>query len=271
MFAKSGAASLAYDVDGAPGEGADLLLIHAGVTDRRSWRPLVAAIGDGRRIVSYDQRGYGDTTYTPEPYDGHPDALAVMDAAGLEAPVVVGASMGGKVSLHLALEHPERVSALVLIGPAVSGAPEPAPYPEPLASMEKAQEAAWERGDFEEVNRLDAHIWLDGPTAPEGRVGGELRDLFLEMNQRALNAEDPGDPPGSMDAWSRLEELAMPILVLVGALDLPEIQANCRAIAERAKDARFVELPGVAHLPHFEADPACFEAISTFLDGLPTR
>ena len=268
MLVTSGAASLAYDIDGEPADQPDLLLIHAGVTDRRSWRPLIAALGEGRRIVSFDQRGYGETTYQMEPFNKFDDALAVMDAVGLEDPVVVGASMGGKAAIDLALEHPDRVAALVLIGPAISGAPDGGPFDEPLASMDTALDTAFEAGDFDEVNRLEAHLWLDGPTAPEGRVGGETRALFLEMNRRALTADDPGDDAREMDAWQRLEELTMPILVLVGDLDLPFIIRNCHQIRDRAKDARLVELHGVAHLPHFEADPACFAEIKRFLGAL---
>ncbi len=268
MFVTSGAASLAYDVDGASEDGQDLLLIHAGVTDRRGWRPLVDALGSGRRIASYDQRGYGDTTYEPEIHARHDDALAVLDAVGIDRAVVVGASMGGRAAIDLALEHPERVSALALIGSAVSGAPDGDEYPEPLASLEKRLDAADERGDLVEVNRIEAHLWLDGPTAPEGRVGGAARKLFLEMNGRALTATDPGDEPRSVDAWDRLEELMMPVLVLVGTLDLPDIQANSATIADRVYAGRLVVLEDVAHLPHLEGDAACLEAIGAFLDDL---
>ena len=268
MFVTSGAASLAYDVDGAHEDGQDLLLIHAGVTDRRSWRPLVDALGSGRRIASYDQRGYGDTTYDPETYAPHDDALAVLDAVGIDRAVVVGASMGGRAAIDLALEHPGRVSALVLIGSAVSGAPEGDDYPEPLASLEKQLHAADERGDLVEVNRIEAHLWLDGPTAPEGRVSGAARALFLEMNGRALAATDPGDEPRSLDAWDRLEELTMPVLVLVGTLDLPDFQANAATIAERVPAGRLVVLQNVAHLPQLEGNAGCLDAIGAFLDDL---
>ncbi|MGI8701652.1 MAG: alpha/beta fold hydrolase [Nocardioidaceae bacterium] len=256
-------------MDGAPGGGFDVLLIHAGVTDRRSWRPLVDAVGDGRRVVSYDARGYGETTYRPEDHFSHDDALAVMTAAGLDAPVVVGASMGGRAALDLTLEHPDRVTALVLIAPAVSGTPEgDDEHAEPLATLARDLERAAEADDLAEVNRLEAHLWLDGPQAPEGRVGGAVRELFLEMNGRALAAVDPGDEPHSVDAWQRLEELTLPVLVLVGELDLPDVQEACRAVADRAANARLVVLPGVAHLPHFERDHACLAAIDDFLTGL---
>lgn len=271
MFITAGSASLAYDVDGSPhggGAGRDLLLIHAGVTDRSSWRPLIEAVGAGRRIASYDARGYGETTYEHEPYFGHDDALAVMTAAGMTRPVVVGASLGGRTAINLALEHPDRVAALVLIAPAIAGAPDADDYPEPLATLERDLHRAEEQDDLVEVNSIEAHLWLDGPTAPEGRVGGAVRDLFLEMNGRALAAADPGDEPHEIDAWSRLEELVMPVLVLVGDLDLPDFQANGATLADRVREASLVRLRDVAHVPHFERDKACLRAIGDFLDDL---
>lgn len=271
MLLTSGSATIAYDVDGSAdheGDSTDLLLLHAGVTDRRSWRPLIEAIGEGRRIASYDARGFGETTYEPEPYFPHEDALAVMTAAEMAKAVVVGASWGGRGAINLALERADRVSALVLIAPAVAGAPDGDDYPEPLATLERDLHRAEGEDDLTEVNRIEAHLWLDGPTAPEGRVGGAVRELFLEMNGVALAAADPGDEPHEIDAWSRLEELTMPVLVLVGDLDLPDFQANSRTLAQRIPGAQLVELHGVAHLPHFERDPACLGAIGDFLDAL---
>src|SRR6476661_8489418 len=103
MFTHTGKASIAYDVFGAPGDGVDVLFLHAGVTDRRSWQPLLDSLDRRRRYVTLDMRGYGETTYEPEDYFNHQDALAVMDAAGLASPVVVAASMGGKAAINLAL------------------------------------------------------------------------------------------------------------------------------------------------------------------------
>jgi pimeloyl-ACP methyl ester carboxylesterase len=265
MIATSGKASLAYDVDGAPGDGVDVLLIHAGVTDRRSWRPLIEFLEAGRRYISFDMRGWGETTYEPEDYFAYEDALAVMDATGLDSAIVVGSSMGGRTAINLALEHPQRVSALVLIGPAISGEPQTEDDPEPIATLFQSLEAAEESGDLDEVNRLEAHLWLDGPTAPEGRVSGAVRDLFLEMNGRALAATDPGDEPRTIDAWSRLEELTMPVLVLVGTLDLPDFQEHADALSQRVKHGRLVVLEGVAHLPHLESDARCLRAVGSFL------
>lgn len=266
MFSTSGKSSLAYDItEPLAGSGADVLLIHAGVTDRRSWKPLIEALKGQARIVAYDARGFGDTTYETEPYSRHGDALTVMDAAGVDTAVVVGCSMGGGTAIDLALADPGRVVALVLIGSAVSGAPYPDITQEPTASIVKAAEEAEATGDIDEVNRLEARLWLDGPAAPEGRVGGGVRGLFLEMNGRALRAPDPGNRVEPGDAWPRLHEISVPTLVLVGDLDLPDIQEIDEQLAQRIEGARFVKLHGVAHLPHLEGDENCLNEITSFL------
>ena len=110
MFASSGRAQLAFDSSGVDG-GADVLLIHAGVNDRRSWQHVVERLAPRHRCVAYDTRGYGETTYERE--DGWSpvaDAVAVLDAAGLQRPIVVACSMGGQTAIDLALAHPDRVA-----------------------------------------------------------------------------------------------------------------------------------------------------------------
>jgi pimeloyl-ACP methyl ester carboxylesterase len=266
VFATSGKSLLAYDITQPPeGSGTDILLIHAGVTDRRSWKPLIETLSGQGRMVSYDARGYGDTTYEAEPFTRHGDSLAVMDAAQVDAAVVVGCSKGGGTAIDVALANPERVAALVLVASAVSGAPDPDITQEPIESIVRAAQAAEESGDIDEVNRLDAHLWLDGPTAPEGRVGGWARDLFLEMNGRALRAADHGNAVQPADAWPRLDEISVPTLVLVGDLDLLEVQVVNEQLAQRIPGAKFVKLRGVAHLPHLEGDEGCLREIASFL------
>ncbi|HEU0042341.1 MAG TPA: alpha/beta fold hydrolase, partial [Jiangellaceae bacterium] len=125
MIARSGRAVLAYDVIGEPRADAEpVLLVHAGVTDRRSWGPLTDRLALTRQVIRFDMRGFGETTYEPEPWSRVDDAVAVLDAAGAARAAVVGASMGGSAAIDLTLAHPDRVERLVLIAPAVSGAPD---------------------------------------------------------------------------------------------------------------------------------------------------
>lgn len=268
MFATSGRAQLAYDSSGVDG-GADVLLIHAGVNDRRSWQHVVERLGADHRCVAYDTRGYGETTYERE--DGWSpvaDAVAVLDAAGLGRPIVVACSMGGQTAIDLALAHPDRVAALLLIGTAVRGAPYPDLTEGPTAELNARIEAADAVGDLEEVGRLDAWMWLDGPAAPEGRVGGPARELFFDMNGRALRAEDPGAQAEIAPAWPRLGEITAPTLLMVGRLDAEEILVIDEQAAELIPGARLRFLDGVAHVPQLEGDPATLDEIAAFVDRL---
>jgi pimeloyl-ACP methyl ester carboxylesterase len=260
----SGTARLACDVEGA---GLPVLLLHAGVNDRRSWGPLVAALGGRCRSIAYDRRGFGETSYDPEPHDDAADALAVLDALEVDAAVVIGASNGGRCAIDLALAHPERVLGLGLIGAGVSGAPEPDPFDfaVPVQRLWQVYEAAEAADDLDALNRIEAHAWLDGWAAEEGRVTGAARDLFLAMNDVALRAEPPGEratPPG---AWDRLAELAVPTMVLLGELDVVCEPAS-RHIARQVTGARYEVLTGTGHLPHFEGHARCLELLCAFVD-----
>lgn len=212
-------------------------------------------------------RGFGETRFEPEHgWSPVTDAVAVLDAASLDCPVVVACSMGGQTAIDLTLAHPDRVAGLVLIGTAVSGAPYPEIEEGPTAELNARIEAADSAGDFDEVARLEAWMWLDGPSAPEGRVGGPARELFLDMNGRALRAEDPGEQADTPSAWPRLGEIAAPTLVMIGRLDAAAIQATDELAAEMIPGARLRFLDGVAHLPHLEPDPTTLEEIAAFVD-----
>src|SRR5438093_831558 len=110
-----------------------------------------------------------------------------------------------------------------------------------------------------------AEVWLDGPSADEGRVGGARRSLFLEMNGRALRAEDPGEQAELPPAWPRLGEIAVPTLVMIGRLDVEDVQAINEQATSIIPDAQLSFLDGVAHLPHLEGDPTTLEQIARFV------
>lgn len=268
MVATSGRAKLAYDCDGVQ-DGVDVLLMHAGVTDRRSWQHVVERLRPRHRCIAYDTRGYGETVYEPE--DGWSpvaDALVVLDAVGVERAAIVACSMGGQTAIDLALAHPDRVVGLVLIGAAIRGAPYPELEHGPTAELNARFEAPEAAGDIDELGRLDAWMWLDGPTSEEGRVGGEVRELFFEMNGRALRAEDPGEQAEPPAAWPRLGEIAAPTLVMVGRLDAEDVQLIDEQAAGLIPGAQFRYLDNVAHLPHLEGDGTTIDAIAEFVDGL---
>jgi pimeloyl-ACP methyl ester carboxylesterase len=245
------------------GEGVPLVLLHAGVADRRGWREVAERLT--APVIAYDRRGHGETPPSAEPFTHLDDLVAVLDAT-VDGPAwLVGNSMGGALALDAALTVPERVAGLVLIAPAINGQPEPDELDPDTMRIAEQLEAAH---DVDELARLHAWLWLDGPAGPEGRVRGPARELALAMNERILRNDVPEDVgEGDVDAWSRLEEVRVPTTVIWGDRDVPFGIATCAALVARVPDARGHVLPGAAHLPSLEQPAELAAAIQASTSG----
>jgi pimeloyl-ACP methyl ester carboxylesterase len=252
------------------GAGNAVVLLHAGVTDRRSWDGVSDYLCDaGWRSVTYDRRGFGAASAAPASHSPTEDLFSVLDVCCIDRAVLVGNSQGARIAVEAALLRPDRVVGLVLVGASVSGAPRPDEAERrPLLELEAAIEAAEAADDLDSVNELEARLWLDGPTAPPGRVTGAVRELFLAMNGAALRAGDVGESRWCADSWDQLERIAAPTLVVVGELDLPHIVERSRRISELVRGAHFLALHGRAHLPALEDPRAFVTAVFPFLSGL---
>lgn len=260
----------------AAGKGSPLVFLHAGVADRRMWRDQLPAFADAHRAVAYDRRGFGETKFLTEPHSYLDDLAAVIGTIGSREPaVLVGCSQGGRISIDYALTYPDRVKALVLVASAISGAPQVAgqTYPAPIVALEQAIEAADAARDLDRLNELEAQAWLDGPLQKPGRVQGAARELFLDMNGRALRHIPAGEETskvkafdrfGEVKAFDRFGELKLPILSITAEYDYPSLNERNAALHARA-GAEMVTMKGVAHLPSIEQPEAFNAIVSDFL------
>jgi pimeloyl-ACP methyl ester carboxylesterase len=201
------------------------VFLHAGVTDRRAWNATIESLGGQVIATTYDRRGFGETPPARSPFDHIADLFAVLDNTGEGGPVwLVGNSEGGGIALEAALLEPDRVAGLVLLAPAVSGAPTVPVHPD-SSQLREAIEVAEGQGDLDEVNRLELRLWLDGPGQPEGRVSGDARRLVRETNRIALmNEQAVVEASQTEPVWDRLADITQPVLVLCGDFDLPQVE-----------------------------------------------
>jgi len=252
----------------AAGFGIPVVFLHAGVADRRMWAEQMRALAAaGYHVIAYDRRGFGETETEDVEFSHVYDLEAVLDRLSVHAAVLVGSSRGGALAIDFALEHPERTIGLVLAATSVSGA-EGAEIPEEAAELEDALVYAEERGNLETVNRIEAHLWLDGPLSEAGRVEGPARDLFLAMNRIALNhppldGEEEPDP-----AADHVHAITAPTLLVVGELDFPDIVARHEDLSEELENSFAVVLEDTAHLPSLERPDLFNPLLLEFLEAV---
>ena len=252
------------DVTGA---GACVIMLHAGVADRRMWRTSCEALSGKFKCIAYDRRGFGDATSPDETFRSIDDLDAVIRHFGCERAHLIGSSQGGRIAIDYALAKPESVLSLVLVAPALSGAPVPSSYPPAIQRLMDELEQAEEKADFEKMNAIEANLWLDGPLSFENRVAGSARDLFLDMNGRALRHAPLSGEQAAPSAVEHLHRLTQPVFMIWGDADFPHIKDRSKMIANTLPGARHLVMEDCAHLPNMER-PAQFDAaVLEFLTG----
>lgn len=251
------------DLDGAKlyhesvGEGSAVVLLHAGIADARMWDEQLPVFSRDHRVVRYDLRGFGRSDLPTSPWSARDDVVALLDALELEQASLVGCSNGGRVALETVLLAPERVSALVLVGSALSGYR----WSDEQERIDEEEEAAFERGDYEAVADLMVRTWVDGPRRAPEEVDAGVRERVRAMQLAdarrmgehlaaggELVPETRLDPP----AGARLGEIAAPTLVLAGAEDVDDIHRIADLLADGIAGARRAVIEGAAHLPNME-------------------
>ncbi|MBA0050076.1 alpha/beta fold hydrolase [Streptomyces sp. AJS327] len=249
--------------------------------------PLCRAIADaGHRVVRYDHRGAGYSSPVHHPAESYAlddlasDAAEVVEGLRLGAPVVYGISTGGAVAQLLALDHPERVSGLVLMAtspdynvtpslPPESGLPLPGPEWRSLVESLAASPPTVHAEVVESF--LDAWRVCVGPETPfdEGHWRGLVeRTLSLPGNPTPGAHQGPAvdaAPPRT----ERLAAVRVPTLVIHGGQDVVLPPEHGRALAAAIPDARLVEIPELGHMFTPEFAPRLAELLVEHLESTP--
>ena len=234
------------------GEGSPVVLLHEGVVDSRIWDPVVPLLAERHRVIRYDQRGFGRSPMPDGPYSVVDDLLSVLDAAGIDRAALVGCSRGGGIVLTAAVEQPERVSALILVGSGLSGHGLEIDWtPEQIARWDAAEAAE----DFDAMAELDMEAW-----APMG-ADAELRAMFVENAVGSNSEHSTTDEPVA----GRLGGISAPTLVVTGARDVPGINEIGDVLARGVPDARLAVIEEADHMIPWRTPEELSHLIVSFL------
>ncbi|MDX2380633.1 MAG: alpha/beta fold hydrolase [Acidimicrobiia bacterium] len=228
-------------VSGDPSAETVFVCLHGLVDDLGIWDRITPALAERGAVVRYDQRGHGEAGSPPGPYsrdDLATDAVAVLDALDIDRATLVGHSMGGIMSMTAAVNHPERVGALVLIG---------------TTSAANAKAAAW----YSKIAQAGVDEGADGlartiyGTGKQRRIRGDA--IGIAEVTRTLEAlhTDPLTP--------RLAEVECPALLVVGEHDPMGVRAT-EIVANAISDSTVEFVDGVGHWVHVQQPAAVLTA-----------
>jgi pimeloyl-ACP methyl ester carboxylesterase len=242
------------------GEGATtiLLLPSWSIVHSRVWKGQIPYLARHARVVAFDGRGNGrsDRPRGPEAYAEQQfadDALAVLEATSTAQAVVVGYSMGAQRGLMLATQHPERVSRMVFIAPAV-----------PMVSSPRHRARAdfeQELESYEGWAKYNRHYWLSdyegflqfffSQVFPEPHSTKQIEDCVgygLETTPETLIDTHCGPALTDLEVQAMAEQLTCPVLVIQGTDDRICSRGEAEELAKRT-GGTLVTLEGSGHGP----------------------
>ena len=253
--------------------GEPLLLLHGFTGSADAWSQVAARLSSRRRILAIDLPGHealrpeGDppARITVEECVAH--VLRFLDELRIRRVVLLGYSMGGRVALRFALDHPEHVRALVLES-ASPGIADPAERDARRASDEALAERIERDGIAAFVDAwMEKPIFASASRLPPVVLARE-RTMRMRHRPEGLTASLRGMGQGTTaPMWDALPLLRVPALLLAGELDAKYRDIAAKMTA-RMPDARVAIVPDAGHAAHLDAPDAFTELVDRFLTEL---
>ncbi len=259
---------IAYDISG-PENWQAVILIHEAIADRRMWNREFSNLAKLYRVVRYDMRGFGNSTPANSEFSSIDDLKAVIDHLKLKHPIIVGASMGGRIAIDFAIAHPNVVLGLLLISPGFSGMDFPM-FPDGVFDAdEKASRAAFEAFTAGKVEEAFEHLRGLWGSALKGSNLEFFRTMVME-NASEVFQERSGQHERQVEpkAASQLSYIHLPLLVLVGDRDNPAMPHVARYIVDHVPDAKMKIIPGADHLLNLTAPRAFDESFAGLMETI---
>lgn len=244
----------AYEVVGC---GPSVLVLHGFSADRRMWRALMGSWRPMFRLVLVDLKSHGQSIAASADDDVVRDMLAILDEQRIERTVIIGHSMGAAIAVDLTARAPERVSALVMLSPSVSGFV--ASTPPDLREVASRVRA----GDHAGATTA----WLATPLM-RVRLPATATESFRAMihdNARVWQSSGARSATAAESVDARIAALRVPLLVGIGADDASGVRELAAAILRAHPSATFHIVPSAGHWFPLEAPDATSRIVTDFL------
>jgi 3-oxoadipate enol-lactonase len=242
------------------GKGEPVLLIMGLGYPSYLWHRTRPALNERYRTIALDNRGSGQSDAPPGPYSialMASDAAAALDAAGVQSAHVFGLSMGGMIAQEFALQYPGRVRSLIL-GCTAAGGPSAARAEKHVTDILTARDKG-----FEELTQAMRPFVYDAAT-PADRIEEDLT-IRRKWFPRPEGYMAQLQAIFAWEAYSRLDKITAPTLVIHGEGDQLVPAGNGKLIASRISGSKLVMLPHTSHIFTTDQPEASRKAVMEFL------
>ena len=256
-FADVGGARLYYEECGSSQQ--TVVLLHDGVLHSAAWDEVWPGLCQHFHAIRYDRRGYGRSPAATGGYYETDDVAGLLRHLKVSRAAVIGSSHGGEISINFALDHPEMVQQLVLVGAVVGGMP----YSEHFLERGNVLGKPLEKGDTQGAIALamkDRFLIAPGHDAAKKRMA----DLLTGSPQDLTHAEFALPPK---PALPRLGEIRVPTLIVVGEADIPDVHAHAGAIEAGIPRSRRVVVKDAGHLVYLEKPKEFSDLAIAFIES----
>jgi 3-oxoadipate enol-lactonase len=252
-----GAGKLYYEECGS---GATIVLLHDGLMHAVTWDAVWEPLCRKFHVIRYDRRGYGRSDAPKVQFSPADDLQKLMAHVNVPRAVVAGNSSGASLAIDFALAHPESVEGLFLIGPVVNGKE----VSQPFIERGKRNNAPLESGDV----KAAAENWSKDPYIIGERHDAVRKKLLDTLVDNPQNLKYTGEfqTPNEKPSVSRLGEIHVPTLILVGELDISDVHAHAGAIEEGIPGAQRDVIINSGHLVQLEQPEVVIEKLSRFAE-----
>jgi pimeloyl-ACP methyl ester carboxylesterase len=252
------------------------LLLHGFASSLYSWQAVMEPLSQLGMVIAYDRTGFGLserplTWRGQNPYSSETQVelvIGLLDHFGVEQATLIGNSAGGTVSMQVALEYPERVSAMILVDPAVYNGGGPPQWVLPILASPQMRRLGplFARQILTRGPDLLKFAWHDPARIPPEILEQYQAPFKVENWDKALWEFTLANRPAGLS--KRLNELTLPILVVTGDHDRIVPTKDSIRLAGELPNANLEVITNAGHVPHEEQPQQFMQAVANYLRKL---
>jgi pimeloyl-ACP methyl ester carboxylesterase len=241
---------------GEKGKGSPMVFVHGWMEDHSMWNSQIRYFSENHRVIAYDQRGHGRSDKPKKGYSIKTlsdDLYNFTQKLNIKPFTLVGHSLGGMAAMEFALDHPEKVSKLVLVSTSAKTA---SSLRIPLQVL---------------IHALPYGIFADGSVdfkyyKPSKQIKAEAVDRALRTPKYAA-CECLREFCTNYDIRDRVSNIKVPTLIIVGDKDTSTPVTLSRYLRREIEGSRLAIVPDSKHMPMIEREDMVNEVIDEFING----